>query len=86
MAESIISLIASIIGILAAWGLDALMGKWVAYFTIAWETKASAAARKAAAEAVASYKKSSQNNYRTWRDLRRVWVTQQEDSDQKNPT
>lgn len=37
MATSIVQIIASIMSYLAARGVDAILGKWVAYFTIAWE-------------------------------------------------
>lgn len=83
MTNAIFTIIASVLSIAAALGLDALLGKWVAYFTIVWETKASASARKAAADAVASYKKTSETNFRTWRELRRAWQTK--DQEAKDP-
>jgi hypothetical protein len=37
MATSIVQIIASVLGYLAARGIDQIVGKWVAYFEIAWE-------------------------------------------------
>lgn len=41
MATGIVQIIASVLSYLSARGIDALIGKWVAYFTIAWEKVAS---------------------------------------------
>jgi hypothetical protein len=41
---AIVQLIASVFAYFVARGLDALLGKWVAYFTIAWDHVASKAA------------------------------------------
>lgn len=37
LATAIVQMIASIIAYFVARGLDSILGKWVAYFTIAWE-------------------------------------------------
>lgn len=62
MAESIISIIASVLGLAAGIGLDALLGKWVAYFTIAWEGFQNENAKKAFGEAVAAFKAAQKPN------------------------
>lgn len=41
MASSIIQIIAAILAYLSARGVDAIIGKWAAYFVIAWERVAS---------------------------------------------
>lgn len=41
MATSIVQIIGSVLGYLAARGVDHIVGKWVAYFQIAWEKNAS---------------------------------------------
>jgi hypothetical protein len=41
IATSVVQIIASVLGYLAARGIDAIIGKWVAYFVIAWEKAAS---------------------------------------------
>lgn len=44
MAESILTIVSGIVSYLAAFGIDKLIAKWVAAFTIAWEERASRAA------------------------------------------
>lgn len=41
MATAILQLCASLFGYLAARGIDAIVGKWLAFAVIAWEEKAS---------------------------------------------
>lgn len=47
MANAIVSIVASVLSYLATRGLDKALGKWVAYFTIAWEQSATISARHA---------------------------------------
>ena len=56
MAEAITQAIAWLIAWAASVGLDAFIGKWVAYFTIAWENHASERARLAFKAAVKDLK------------------------------
>ncbi len=41
MAPSIVQIVAAILAYLSARGVDAILGKWAAYVTIAWEKVAS---------------------------------------------
>lgn len=73
MTESILKIISSVLGFFAAFGLDHVIGKWVAYFTIVWEAEASKKAREAFTIAINDFKKSSEPNYNKWRELRERW-------------
>jgi hypothetical protein len=41
VAGSIVQIVASVLAYLSARGIDAIIGKWAAYVTIAWEKAAS---------------------------------------------
>lgn len=73
MTSSILQIISSVLGIFVGLGLDALLGKWVAYFTIVWEARASAKAREAYSKAMSEFKTASAPNYRLWHEVRRAW-------------
>lgn len=46
MATSIVQILAAAISYFAARGIDAIIGKWIAYLVVAWEASASKAARE----------------------------------------
>lgn len=73
MADAIVQIIAWVLAAGASIGIDALIGKWVAYFTIAMENAASDRARKAFADAVAAFKAEAKPNT-AWDDWRRKAV------------
>ncbi len=41
MATGIVQIVASVLSYLSARGIDAILGKWAAYFVIAWQKVAS---------------------------------------------
>lgn len=73
MTTAIFQILSSVIGLFVGLGLDALLGKWVAYFTIVWETKASEKSRAAYSKAIADFKDASTPNYNVWREARQSW-------------
>lgn len=66
MVESILALCAAIASYLAALGLDKIIGKWLAYFTIAWENNASEASKAAFDQAMSDIKKSMPDKTAAW--------------------
>jgi hypothetical protein len=73
VTNSILKIISSVLGVFAAFGLDHVIGKWVAYFTIVWEAEASKKAREAFSAAINDFKNSAEPNYTKWRELRERW-------------
>lgn len=70
MAESILSIFAGVIGLFAAWGIDKIVGKWLAYFLISWEEKASKEALASFSETIATIKKDMPKKYASWESWR----------------
>lgn len=71
MVDSILKLCAAIVGYLAARGIDAIIGKWLAYFIIAWEERASDKSKAAFAEAMKSIKESMPSKAAAWENWRK---------------
>jgi len=71
LAESIMQILAGVIGLLAAWGIDKMVGKWLAYFVIAWEEKATKEAHAAFSETLAAVKKDMPKKYAAWEEWRK---------------
>lgn len=71
MAESIVKLLAGVVGLFAAWGIDALLGKWVAYLEKAWQVAATKAAREAYNKAMADFAANSTDAYKGWEAWRK---------------
>jgi hypothetical protein len=70
MIEAIAKILASAVGYFAAKGIDAIIGKWVAYVTIAFETQASDKARAAFNETMAILKKNLAEKGKAWESWR----------------
>jgi hypothetical protein len=70
MIELITKIGGPILSWLAAKGIDALIGKWLAYFTIAWEQFASNSAKDAFNAAMADLKSKSVDHAKAWEDWR----------------
>ncbi len=70
-AMEIIGAIAAVITWLAARQVDQIVGKWVAYVTIAWQNSASEKAQKAYRETVIEIQKDVVKNYGTWEEWRK---------------
>ncbi len=71
MVESILALCASIFGYLAARGIDAIVGKWLAYIVIAWEERASEKSKSEYAAAMASIKANMPAKAAAWESWRK---------------
>ncbi len=73
VSETILKLISAVLGLFATWGLNKVIGKWVAHFIIVWEAEAAKEAREAYATAMQDFKTTSQPNYSKWREIREKW-------------
>lgn len=71
MGEAIVKIIAEVLGLSVALGIDAIVGKWVAYFEKAWAVAASKAAREARAKAHSEFAASSSEAFRGWEAWRK---------------
>lgn len=71
MAESIIRIIASLLELFVTLKIDSIVGKWVAYFTIAWENFKSEKAKTAFNDAMTDFKEKSLKNAGTWDEWRK---------------
>lgn len=71
MVTAIVQGLASLVGYLSAKGIDAIVGKWVAYVNIAFEQAASERAKKAFAETMAEIKASSPEKAKAWEEWRK---------------
>lgn len=71
MVNSILQLCASIFGYLAARGIDAIVGKWLAYIVIAWEERASDKSKLAYAEAMRDIKANMPAKATAWENWRK---------------
>jgi hypothetical protein len=71
MDKAIVTAIASLLSLAAAFKIDAVLGKWVGYFTIAWRTKASEAARAATREIFARLRPELAAGYASREEWRR---------------
>lgn len=70
MTKSVLEVVSSFVGWLAAKGIDRILSRWLATFIIAWENKASAAARQEFADAIASLKNDMPEKYSAWEEWR----------------
>jgi hypothetical protein len=70
MVEAIVQAIAEGLSYLAVRGIDGIVGKWLAYFTIAWEQVASDASRAAFNSAMGRIKDQSPVKAQAWADWR----------------
>jgi hypothetical protein len=68
--NAIIQGLASIFGYLAARGIDAIIGKWLAYALIAWEKESSERSRQEFDKAIRAIKQSSAEKSKAWDDWR----------------
>lgn len=71
MIESILSILGALFSWLAAKGIDSLVGKWLAYITIAWEARASDKAKKAFDDAMKEIKVVSPEKSKAWEEWRK---------------
>ena len=71
MIEAIIQAIASLLSWAAVKGIDSLVGKWLAYFTIAFEEKASEKAKAAFSETISNIKKNMPEKAKAWDEWRK---------------
>lgn len=71
MVDSIISAIASGIAWLASKGIDSLIGKWLAYFVIAFEQRGNDNAKNAFTETINALKLNSPDKAKAWADWRK---------------
>lgn len=70
MEGSIVQIIASVLAYLSARGIDMIIGKWVAYFTIAWEKVASQKALDQFRETKNSLVKDMPDKWKEWEKWR----------------
>ena len=75
MAEAILTIIGSVLGWLAAKGIDAMLGKWYAHFTILWEQKASLAAKERFNATMRALKTQTPETAKAWEDWRKKMVS-----------
>lgn len=69
--EAVVNLVAGVVSYLAARGVDHVLSKWVAYFTIALEKSASKRAReeyKLAMEQMVTDLASKYDDWKKWKD------------------
>jgi len=71
VVTAIIQGLASLVGYLSAKGVDALVGKWVAYLNIAFEQSGSERAKKAFSETMSVIKFSSPEKAKAWEEWRK---------------
>ncbi len=67
----IINAIAALVAWFAAKQVDDILGKWVAYFTIAFQNAASERAKRAYRDATNAIQGEVQANYGTWDEWRK---------------
>lgn len=70
MIASIVSAMASVLGWFAAKGIDDIVGKWLAYFTIVWEQQASDRAKAAFDVTMRALKSQDAEKAKAWDDWR----------------
>lgn len=70
LATAIVQVIASILAYLSARGIDHIVGKWVAYFTIAWQKVASDRALATYQETMNALASSMPDKWKEWEDWR----------------
>ena len=71
LVKPILEIIAYTLSWLAAKGIDAILGKWLAYITAVWEVKASDTAKAAYAAALTEIKTAMPIKSDKWDDWRR---------------
>ena len=71
MAEGIVKIIASLLELFVTLKIDAIVGKWVAYFIIAWENFKSEKAKTSFNQAMADFKAKSTGNAGIWDEWRK---------------
>lgn len=71
MATSIVSIIASILSYLSAKGIDSILGKWAASFSIAWEKTKNDAMSKSFDEHMAKLQEELPKKYKAWESWRK---------------
>lgn len=71
MVESILKITASIFSYAAAKGIDAIIGKWLAYFVIAFEQQASERAKTSFAGTISNIKKNMPEKAKAWDEWRK---------------
>lgn len=70
MASSIVQIVASVLAYLSARGIDQIVGKWAAYFSIAWEKVASQKALDKFTETRNSLVKDMPDKWKEWEKWR----------------
>lgn len=68
---SIVNLIASLLAWFAMKRVDDIVGKWVAYITIAFQNAATERAKEAYRQATMDVQKDLKNSYGTWEEWRK---------------
>lgn len=71
VVEAVLKILLYSLGWLAARGFDAIIGRWVAYFTIAWESTATEAGKKAFREGLARVREDAPEKYANWQEWRK---------------
>lgn len=71
MTKAIVTALSYILGWAAAKGLDILVGKWIAYFTVAWEISATARGKAAFRDGLAQIRKNMPDKYLQWQQWRK---------------
>ena len=66
-----VTAIAALIAWFAAKKVDDILGKWVAYFTIAWENAATGRAKRSYREKVAEVQNEMVDSFGSWDDWRK---------------
>lgn len=70
IATSIVQILASVLSYLSARGIDNIVGKWFAYFTIAWEKVASQKALDTFRDTKAELVKNMDEKWKQWDNWR----------------
>lgn len=68
--DSVLKIAASVVSWLAAKGVDKIIGKWLAYFVIAFEQQASESAKKSFSDTINTIKQNMPEKAKAWDNWR----------------
>jgi len=71
MAKAILGILGSVFSWAAAKGIDKILGRWLAYFIIAFEERASNQAKSSFNEAIDEIKANSKEKAKAWDEWRK---------------
>lgn len=71
MATSIVQIFASLVSYLAAKGIDAIIGKWIAYVNVAWESSRSEKALEAYRHTIEELSRNLPEKHAKWDEWRK---------------